>query len=179
MADIEFIVADITRMNIEAIVFPAHKHLIRGRGLSGQIYDLVGEQLVEFCQQLDKCPIGEARITPGFSLPAKYLIHTVTPLWSGGDQWGSIVLQQLRQCYENSIKVALENDIKDLAFASLGSGHNKIPHDLSSRVGMDVLLKYKKNFQRLVICSNSITSNNNWLKAQQNAHQTHAINMES
>lgn len=178
MTDIECIVADITRMDIEAIVFPAHKHLIRGRGLSGQIYDLIGEPLAEFCQQLDNCPIGEARITPGFSLPAKYLIHTVTPLWSGGDQWGSLVLQQLHECYENSIKVALENGIKSLAFSSLGSGHNKIPHDLVSRIGMEVLLKYKDNFQRLVVCTHSVTSNNNWLKAQNNAPQNEPSNIK-
>lgn len=170
MAEIEFVIADITSLDIEAIVFPAHKHLIRGRGLSGQIFDLIGEPLVESCRQLDDCPIGEARITPGFNLPAKYLIHTVTPLWSGGDQWGTIVLEQLRQCYENSIKLALDNGIKCLAFTSLGSGHNKIPHDIASRLGLEVLIKHSSDFERLVICSHSISSNNIWLAANKKSH---------
>jgi len=170
MAEIEFVIADITSLDIEAIVFPAHKHLIRGRGLSGQIFDLIGEPLVESCRQLDDCPIGEARITPGFNLPAKYLIHTVTPLWSGGDQWGTIVLEQLRQCYENSIKLALDNGIKCLAFTSLGSGHNKIPHDIASRLGLEVLIKHSSDFERLVICSHSISSNNIWLEANKKSH---------
>ena len=76
MTAIEFIREDITRLDIEAIVFPAHKHLIRGRGLSAQIFDMVGEPLVEACSQLAKCPIGEARITEGFNLPARHIIHT-------------------------------------------------------------------------------------------------------
>ncbi len=171
MAKIEFVIADITELDIEAIVFPAHKHLVRGRGLSGQIFDLAGELLVAYCRRMDDCPIGEARITPGFNLPAKYLIHTVTPMWSGGDQWGSIVLEQLRHCYENSIKVALKNSIKSLAFASLGSGHNKIPHEIASRLGMEVLHKRRNDFERLVVCSRSRTSNNVWLEASKKIHR--------
>lgn len=171
MTDIEFVVADITELEIEAIVFPAHKHLIRGRGLSGQIFDLIGEPLVECCRQLDDCPIGEARITPGFSLPAQYLIHTVTPMWSGGDQWGSIVLEQLRQCYESSLQIALDNKVKSIAFASLGSGHNKIPHDIASRLGLETLLQYKDKFERLVVCSRSVASNNIWLEADKKSHR--------
>ncbi len=166
MAEIEFVIADITNLDIEAIVFPAHKHLIRGRGLSGQIFDLAGESLVNYCNQLDDCPIGEARITPGFNLPAKYLIHTVTPLWSGGDQWGYIVLEQLRQCYNSSVQLALENGIKYLAFSSLGSGHNKIPHEIASRIGLEVLLKHRHAFERLVVCSRSLSSSNVWLDAK-------------
>jgi len=170
MTEIEFVIADITELDIEAIVFPAHKHLIAGRGLSGQIFELIGEPLVEYCSQLDDCSVGESRITPGFNLPAKYLIHTITPQWSGGDQWGTIVLEQLRQCYENSIELALDNGIKCLAFPSLGSGHNKIPHEVASHLGLDVLHKHSNDFERLIICSRSIFSNNIWLEVDKKTH---------
>jgi len=127
MPSIEFVRGDITCLDCEAIVFSAHKHLIRGRGLSAQIFDSIGEPLVEACRELEKCPIGEARITQGFNLPAKYLIHTVTPQWSGGDLWGASVIEQLRHCYENSLNLALDNGIKCLAFTSLGSGTTRRP----------------------------------------------------
>lgn len=166
MPDIEFVSGDITCLNIDAIVFPAHKHLIRGRGLSKQIFDIVGEPLVEACSQLEECPIGSARITQGFNLPSKYIIHTVTPQWSGGDQWGSIVLSQLRQCYESSLIIALDNKIETLAFSSLGSGSNKIPHAVASHLALDVLHQYSDKFSTIIMCLHSESSRHIWQETE-------------
>lgn len=167
MPAIEFIREDITRLDTDAIVFPAHKHLIRGRGLSAQIYDLIGEPLVEACRLLEKCPIGEARITQGFNLPTNYIIHTVTPQWSGGDLWGVSVMEQLRNCYENSLNLAVDNGIKCLALSSLGSGHNKMPLDVASHLGVEILHKYTDKFDRIIMCLHSTSSKKIWLAAEQ------------
>ena len=167
MHSIEYIRRDITRLDTDANIFPAHKHLIRGRGLSAQIYDIIGEPLVEACSLLGKCPIGEAKITQGFNLPTNYIIHTVTPLWSGGDLWGVSVMEQLRRCYENSLNLALDNGIKCLALASLGSGNNKMPHDIASRLGLEVLHKYTGKFDRIIMCLHSTSRKKIWLAAEQ------------
>lgn len=173
MAAIEFVSGDITSLNIDAIVYPAHKHLIRGRGLSAQIFDRVGEPLIEACNQLDDCPIGQARITEGFNLPAQHIIHTVSPQWSGGDQWGVKVLQQLRECYENSLALAREHGITRLAFASLGSGGNKIPQALASNLALDVLHRHLDEFDQLVMCLSSDASLHAWQAAEQQQHFYH------
>lgn len=174
MPVIDIICEDITRLDIEAIVYPAHKHLIRGRGLSAKIFDTVGKPLVDACSRLEECPIGEARITEGFNLPARHIIHTVTPQWSGGDQWGVIVLQQLCSCYMNSLKVAAEHGIKRLAFASLGTGGNKIPHETASHLALDVLRHHGDGFEQIVICLYSKSSHHIWEEAEQKYfHQAH------
>ncbi len=152
MAPLEIICGDITELQVEAIVCPAHKHLIRGCGVSAQIFDKEGDPLIRACKALDPCPIGEAVITPAERLPANYIIHTVTPLWTGGDQWGAIALQQLRQCYESAIHVARENQIRTLAFPALGAGSNKIPQPMAAHQALDVLEKYTDDFDRLVVC---------------------------
>lgn len=172
MSAIEFVIGDITRLNVEAIVFPAHKHLIRGRGLSAQIFDMIGKPMVDTCRQLGECPIGEARITEGFNLSVNYIIHTVTPQWSGGDQWGGIVLKQLRLCYESSLKIASENGVKCLAFASLGTGGNKIPREIASHLALDVLHHHGDGFEKIVVCLRSESSKHIWQEAEKKSlHQ--------
>ena len=152
MTQIEMISGDITELAAQAIVCPAHKHLIRDCGVSAQIYDKEGEPLAEACQELDPCPIGEAVITKAHKLPADYIIHTVTPLWTGGDQWGAIALQQLRQCYESAVRVARENNIRSIAFPALGAGSNKVPQPMAAHQALDVLEKYADDFDRLQVC---------------------------
>lgn len=127
MATIEFRVADITELAVDGIVCPAHKHLIKGRGLSAQVFDRAGEALAEECAHQDECAIGDACITKGYLLPAKYVIHAVTPMWSSGDQYGAKVLKTLSSCYENSLQLAKERHLKCIALSALGAGNNRTP----------------------------------------------------
>lgn len=164
MAEVELICGDITLMDLDAIVCPAHKHLIRGRGLSAQIYDKAGEALVKACAALQAPGIGEAVITKAYNMPAKYIIHTVTPQWSSGDQWGVMAIGQLRQCYESVIRVALDNHIASLAFPALGAGTNRFPHAIASHQALDVLTQYADQVERLVVCLPGESVRQTWLE---------------
>lgn len=155
MATVEIILADLTTMPLDGIVCPAHKHLIRGQGVSAQLFDLAGKELAEECARSADCKVGEARLTGAYGLPAKHLIHTVTPQWSGGDQWVAETLSLLSQCYENVIQVALINNIRSLAFPALGAGSNKVPHPLAAHQALEILHKYADQFDRLVVCLHS------------------------
>lgn len=167
MSIVEIVNTDLISMPLEAIVCPAHKHLIRGQGISAQIFDLAGDSLAEECRTLGDCKVGEARLTSAYSLPAKYLIHTVTPQWSGGDQWVAKTLQLLSQCYESVINVALENNIRSLGFPALGAGTNKIPHSLAAHQGLEILHEHARRFDRLVVCLHSQTALETWLETNQ------------
>lgn len=175
MSNVEIIHADLTSMQIEAIVCPAHKHLIRGRGLSAQIYDLAGHQLVEECHSLEECKVGEARLTQAYNLPANHLIHTVTPQWSGGDQWVAQTLQLLTQCYESVLALALSKNIRSLAFPALGAGTNKIPHSLAAHQGLAVLQKHADSFEHLIVCLHKETTQHIWLQAYQQFFQSSGL----
>lgn len=167
MSTIEIVNTDLISMPLEAIVCPAHKHLIRGQGISAQIFDRAGNQLADECSKINGCMIGEARLTSAYNIPAKYLIHTVTPQWSGGDQWVAKTLQSLSQCYESVINVALENNISSLGFPALGAGTNKIPQPLAAHQGLEVLHKHVRSFNRLVVCLNSQNALKTWLETNQ------------
>lgn len=167
MSTVEIIQADITSMPVEAIVCPAHKHLTRGRGLSAQIYDQIGEPLVAACSAQPECQIGEARLTSAFSLPAKHIIHTVTPQWSGGDQWVGETLKQLSECYESVLSLAKEKGVRSLAFPALGAGTNKTPQPLAAHQALEVLQKHAPHFDRLVVCLRSENALQTWQETQQ------------
>ena len=169
MATLEIVCADMLFMAVDAIVCPAHKHLIRGRGLSAQIFDSAGPELVEACSQLEKCAIGEARITPGFKLPAQFIIHTITPQWSSGDQWGALAIEQLQQCYRSVLTLAIERGINSLVFPALGAGTNRFPQDVAAHVGIAVLADYENKFQQLAVCLHSRSD----LKVWQENYQRH------
>lgn len=167
MSTVEIVHADLTSMSLEAIVCPAHKHLTRGQDLSAQIFDLAGKSLVDACAAQAECNVGQARLTSGFNLPAKYIIHTVTPQWSGGDQWVAKTLQLLSQCYASVIDLAKEHNIRSLAFPALGAGSNKVPHPLAAHQALEVLNKEADNFDRLVVCLQSEIALAVWLETQQ------------
>ena len=162
MATLEFVCADILSMEVDAIVCPAHKHLIRGRGLSGQIFDSAGPELVDACSQLEKCAIGEARITPAFQLPAQFIIHTITPQWSSGDQWGAIAIEQLQNCYRSSLTLAISQNIKTLVFPALGTGVGHFPQEVAAHASIGILVEYADKFQQLAICLGSRSDMQIW-----------------
>ncbi len=152
MGQLQLICDDILTIEADALVCPAHKHLIRGRGLSAQVYDRAGEALVSECSQLPECAVGEACITGAPNLPVRYLLHTVTPQWSSGDQWGARGLEQLRQCYESALALARQHGLPRLLFPALGAGTNRFPHELAAHQGLEVLHDAVRDFALITVC---------------------------
>lgn len=167
MAEIQLVCGDILTMAADALVCPAHKHLIRGRGLSAQIYDCAGEPLLRECAGQDECAVGEARLTQAHNLPVTYLLHTVTPQWTSGDQWGAEALRQLRRCYQSVLELALANDIRSLLFPALSAGTNRMPHAIAAHQGLDVLHMYRDRFEALTVCLRSESALHEWRKIGQ------------
>jgi O-acetyl-ADP-ribose deacetylase (regulator of RNase III) len=119
MGRIEVVQGDITSEHVDAIVNAANSSLRGGGGVDGAIHRAAGPELLQAGIRLGGCPTGEARITPGFRLPAKWVIHTVGPVWRGGDR-GEPVL--LASCYRASLDLAAENSVRTIAFPSISTG---------------------------------------------------------
>ncbi|MCO1332719.1 macro domain-containing protein [Microbulbifer sp. OS29] len=173
MTQIELTWGDILTMGGDALVCPAHKYLIRGRGLSAQIYAHCGTQLTPQCTRQRACPVGEARLTKAYDLPVDYLLHTVTPQWSSGDQWGSQAIVQLRCCYESVLKLAEQRGCKKILFPALGAGTNRFPHEIAAHQGLAVLRSYAASFERLTVCLHSPTALAQWQKIERRFYGPH------
>ncbi|WP_444928935.1 macro domain-containing protein [Microbulbifer sp. SSSA002] len=167
MTQIQLTCGDILTMRGDALVCPAHKHLIRGRGLSAQIYARCGTQLTPQCSSQRACLVGEARLTSACDLPVDYLLHTVTPQWSSGDQWGCQAIVQLRRCYESVLELAKQRGCKTVLFPALGAGTNRFPHEIAAHQGLTVLRKYASDFECLTVCLHSPTALGQWQKVEQ------------
>src|SRR5437899_11700653 len=124
MKQIDAIQGDITQQRLDAVVNAANTTLLGGGGVDGAIHRAAGPELLEACRALGGCPTGEARITEGYRLPAKNVIHTVGPVWSGGKRREP---ELLRACYVNSPQLANEDGIKSVAFASTSPGPHRHP----------------------------------------------------
>lgn len=145
---IEILQADITILQADAIVNAANEALRGGGGVDGAIHRAAGPELLEECRRYPGCPTGEAVLTGGYRLPARFVIHTVGPRWQGGDR-GEPAL--LRSAYRNSFRIALEQgSIRSIAFPAIATGVYGFPKEPAARIALEVMREHERDFDRII-----------------------------
>ena len=139
MTEIEILKGDITKLKVDAIVNAANRTLLGGGGVDGAIHRAAGKKLLKECRTLNGCETGQSKITKGYNLPAKYVIHTVGPVWYGGDKSESVLL---KSCYITVLTLAKENNIKTIAFPVISCGVYHFPIDKACRIAYDTVTEF-------------------------------------
>lgn len=138
-ATIAIIQTNIVTLHVDAIVNAANQSLLGGSGVDGAIHEAAGPQLLEECRELNGCMTGEAKLTAGYNLSARHVIHTVGPIWNGGDHEED---HHLANCYLNSLKLATETGLKSIAFPAISTGVYRFPVERACRIALNETLQF-------------------------------------
>ena len=141
--------ADITTLALDAIVNAANETLLGGGGVDGAIHRAAGPKLMAACKMIGGCPTGQARITEGFDLPSKWVIHAVGPRWHGGSSGEPELLES---CYDNAFTLAIENRVRTIAFPGISTGIYGYPKEGAAKLAVSVMRRYENVFEEIVCC---------------------------
>ena len=146
---IEVVTVDITTLDVSAVVNAANSTLLGGGGVDGAIHRAAGPRLQAHCGTLGGCPVGQARMTPGFGLRAPWIIHTVGPVWPGGSQGAADLLQA---CYTNSFELAVAKGLDSIAFPGISTGAYGYPVEQAAVLALETMQLYRFKVPRIVAC---------------------------
>ena len=141
--------ADITALQVDAVVNAANPLLQGGGGVDGAIHRAAGQELRAYTARLGGCPTGEARISPGFNLAARWVIHTVGPVWQGGNRSEAELLES---CYRNAFRLALDRNLDSIAFPSISTGAYGYPKEAAAEVALAAMREHEDRFREIIAC---------------------------